>query len=724
MESTSVKQIIDECKKKTRIQYTNKGGFFSPKLKSINHLEVGYSKIISNPLTIFLERLYVVYKNLRNWFNSVKERWFPRNPEIVGTVKDAYLTGVISFKEKSDVRTPIVHMKVVFWARTKLFQWRKLAEGYTDHEGVFNLPFDLRAAVKWANRKNLIFEVEEIDSIYFDKNKVGHHNYSVFHKQTFPKSDLIGMGYNLREIQLDYWNYRTDTIIPRTLLKFDNGDTIQSYTQGRKDALIEQIIPIELTKLKHLLLIKEDSDKISHASIQADYPINLTQCIEKELPGYTRGDEWFGERMMNGMNCGAFMQDPENPDVYMIKYFGLCNYDHNHEFALPDVTIYFNFNNKGIPIPFKIKTVGALNAINKDQWQQREFTPADGEMLWLAVKRLARSVGNVCTEVDEHFVGTHLNVEQYAIATFRNFKHSPLSILLMPHMREVSLINEGADKLIIKGFLPEGTALNAKGLVKRAKDLLGMFDWKSWRPMKSISEDHRYAQAENIFFEVVENYVNTFFEQNLKGIISHWDEVYRFSQDLVNHSVPVFLSDVDLDALPTNERNQALERLAYYKFQYGFDETVTREKRNNQLKVVSPITHKTSISAEDTEDINNLKRACKYAIMQATFMHTWINEHQYDDLGEVLYSCGGLRFGDKESGVLVPESDLSIAPNLTVTTQQLWFANFLSRTEYGFITKNEDGDVNPIFTELLESKRADFDKIGVSIDDIESRTNI
>ena len=110
--------------------------------------------------------------------------------------------------------------------------------------------------------------------------------------------------------------------------------------------------------------------------------------------------------------------------------------------------------------------------------------------------------------------------------------------------------------------------------------------------------------------------------------------------------------------------------------------------------------------------------------MQATFMHTWINEHQYDDLGEVLYSCGGLRFGNHESGVLGPEDDLNIAPSLKIATQQLWFANFLSRTEYGFITKNEDGDVNPLFTELLEKQREAFAKIGVDIDDIESRTNI
>jgi hypothetical protein len=54
----------------------------------------------------------------------------------------------------------------------------------------------------------------------------------------------------------------------------------------------------------------------------------------------------------------------------------------------------------------------------------------------------------------------------------------------------------------------------------------------------------------------------------------------------------------------------------------------------------------------------------------------------------------------------------------------IWFTNFLSRTEFGFITRNEEGDVNPVFLKLLEDKRESFAKLGVDIDKIESRTNI
>jgi hypothetical protein len=298
-----------------------------------------------------------------------------------------------------------------------------------------------------------------------------------------------------------------------------------------------------------------------------------------------------------------------------------------------------------------------------------------------------------------------------------------LAILLLPHLKECALINHGADRIIIRDFLPSATALTEEGLVARTKDLLGMADWKGWKPMKPISKQHQYAEAENLFYGVVREYVETFIEENKKEIVENWHEVYLFSRDLTSHSVPVFLSDVDLKKLEPRFKKQALERFEYYKYQYGFDDNIQRETINGELKAMSLIT-KSDTYDDQSNDIQNLKDACSYIIMVATFLHTWINEMQYDDLGELMFSGGGLRFGNKEIGVLAPESDLSIAPDLTRSTQQLWFANFLSRTEYGFITKDEDGDVNPLFTRLLEAKRADFKRIGVDIDSIESRTNI
>jgi len=333
--------------------------------------------------------------------------------------------------------------------------------------------------------------------------------------------------------------------------------------------------------------------------------------------------------------------------------------------------------------------------------------------------------GAFCTEVEEHFAGTHLNAEQYAVAAYRNLRLNPVAGLLLPHLKEVSLINHTANKELIHGYIPTATALTFSGLQQRTRDILGLQDWRGWRPKQAISAANTCALAESLFWDVLGEYVDAFFAAHEDGIKRHWVEICRFADDLVTHSVPVFLT-APRDAPPRDPSFQELaaQRLEYYCHQYGFDPRLPRETINGELKSVSRITAAATHDAASPQDWQNLKDACRYIIMHATYMHTWINEHQYDDLGEVRYSSGGLRFGDKPSGIMAPESDDDIAPDLTRSTQMLWFTNFLSRTEYGFITRNEERDVNPLLIRLLEERREAFKALGVDIDAIESRTNI
>jgi hypothetical protein len=721
MENPDIEQIIAECKRKTRISYRDDGSFFNPRMLSLNHLQLGNSKILRNPLLLLAEWVYRQYMRVRDAWKAFKTWLFPRRARLWCDRADSALVGQINYADRYELNVPIHNLKVEIWGRTYWGQWRKLAEGHSDYDGRFSLPYELRQARNWQMR-TLQFEVYQTTHAYFGA-KEPRTVLETCHVEQVPISNLTGMRYNLRTIHLALWEYRRDTKVPRTVIRNVDSDSPQYYAQGRVDALYRQIMPLELIKAKHLAQIAEAPETISLAEIQRDYPLNLTVCIEKHLPGYTRGDEWFGRRMMNGMNRGTFMPDAAHPGHYWVKYFGVCGYDRNEEYALPDVEIKFAIEGDNLPLPIEIHLTGQTNAFDKDPWQKKVFTPASGDD-WLYAKRIARVNGAFNTEVEEHFTGTHLNTEQYAIAAYRNFRLSPLACLLFPHVKEVALVNHSADTLLIHSFIPTATALTENGLLHRCYDLLGMQDWKGWRPMRPINAAHTCARAEQMFWDLVVEYVDRFFGQHEAEIKHHWGEVLRFSNDLVNHAVPVFLSDTDLDRLSPNERRQAEARLEYYSLQYAFDHNAPRQTVNGELKAVSPITTAHHFEQAANGDWDNLKQACAYIIMMATYMHTWINEHQYDDLGEVLYSSGGLRFGNKERGILAPESDLSISPDLTRSTQTLWFTNFLSRTEYGFITKNEEGDVNPLFIQMLLDKKDDFAKLGVDVHAIESRTNI
>ena len=376
----------------------------------------------------------------------------------------------------------------------------------------------------------------------------------------------------------------------------------------------------------------------------------------------------------------------------------------------------------GLPTPIEIRLIGPLNAINKDPYQEHVFTPQDGEK-WLQAKRVVRVTSALCGEADQHLAGTHLNTEQYSIAVHRNLRLNPIACLLMPHVKEVVLIDHSADKLLINNYLPNATALTTNSILQRAEDILGFQDWKDWQPMKPISEAHTYAKAESLFWNVLREWVDLFIEENAEDIKKYWYEIYRFSQDLVNHSVPLYSSNIQWDKLTSEDKKYIEERIEYLRQEYRIDLNSPRVKINHITKVISPITLSEEYNP-NTDDWQNLKDMCCYVIITATFLHTWINEHQYEDIGEVLYSCLGLRFGDKEHGIMSPENDWSIAPDLTRSTQMMWFSNFLSRTEYGFIVKNEDGDMDPRLIEMFLAKKEEFEQYKVAIDQIESRTNI
>ena len=147
--------------------------------------------------------------------------------------------------------------------------------------------------------------------------------------------------------------------------------------------------------------------------------------------------------------------------------------------------------------------------------------------------------------------------------------------------------------------------------------------------------------------------------------------------------------------------------------------SIPRTEYNGRKKSVSAITNS---EEADAEGLNNLKQLCKYVIHHTTFMHWWSNSRQYDEGGELRFNGLGLRYGD--NGIFTPESDDSVIPPPEDATMQLWISFMLSRTNFGFILKNEEKDIHPKFIELLKEKREQFEGLGVDINDISSRTNI
>jgi hypothetical protein len=679
--------------------------------------------MVHNPLAIFGLWCLSVWQGVRDFFQGLHRLLFPRRDRIYGSKRDSRVIGSLTFGQKThDLDVPIHHMHVELWARTWWLGWRKLGQAVTDREGRYSIGFDLHYARRPGIRRVWV-EFYTTGNHRFEEGRPVN-DYVLFKRVKILKRDLVGMDYNVGKVQLFYWEYNYDSPVPRVIIKDHDRDAPQAYAQGRVDAMEKQFVPIELTKLKHLEEIAHARGKLTIPKIQADYPENLTVCMEKRFPGLTRGDDWFGDRMMNGMYATEFDRDPEDPELLWAHYHW-NTYEKTEDFAMPDVDIWYRLKDDGLPVPVKIALTGPLNAHELGERPRRVFTPEDGDR-WLQVKRIARVSGALATELIHHFAGTHLNTEQFAIAAYRNLRLSPLTTLLFPHIKEVVLVDHTADQILINtGYITTATALTPKGINQVVFNAMGTLDWKGFRPMEPLSDAHAFARVANAYWDLILGYVSEFIDRNAEEIRRHWFEVYRFSQDLVNHSVPVFLCKYLQKALFDEwGKLKPEDAIRWYHRDQRMELPLDRPVVKGIPRAMSRITSAEDFHDADPKDWDYLKQACAYVIYQSTFGHTWANSKQYDDIGEILYNSLGLRFGDGPDGVLAPESDYRIAPDLTRATQEMWWSNMLSRTGYGFITANEDGDINPRLIELLEARRDELVRLGLNVDEIQSRTNI
>lgn len=720
-------ELYKVCFEKTKIYHARHSKLWHPRLLSPNDLDFNRSNIVSGPVGRLGIFIVDIYNALISIISKFIKFLFPKRKKIYGRPSENNtISGRLTFGKKLyDLDQPIYNMRLEVWCRTWWGGFRKVAQGFSVHDGSFSLPYDLLFVRQWWIRRvwlgiyqtghaHFVRDQQEPDYIFFEKVKI-------------QKKDLVGIDLSLGTIQMFYWEYRTDTSLPRVEIKDHDKDAPDHYSPGRLPVIEKIYIPIELIKLKHLNMIRDVPGKLTLAQIQADYPENLTVCMEKMWPGVTRSDKWFGERMMNGMYASDFDRDPSDPSRLWIHYHW-NSYDKNlHYYAMPDVDIYFVLDTDGLPLPVEIILTGPLRAGETNRYSRRSFRPEDGEK-WMAAKRVARISGALYSELGHHFAGTHVNTEQFAIAVFRQIRLNPVAGLLKPFLHGVVLVNHTADQILVgNGYITSACALTPKGISQVIEKVLGTMDWKNYRPMKPVSPAHQFANIANLYWNIVSDFVTDFIDDpaNRPDILKYWFEIYLFSKDLVEHSVPAFLCNY--------LRGQLLTKNGEPKTDYGKNWYLTEHRMDlqekdfttdSQEKALSPVTLEENGANISEFDLANLKQVCTYIIYQATFGHTWANSKQYDDIGEVLYNSLGLRFGNGPEGVLGPESDLSIAPDLTRATQMMWWSNMLSRTGYGFIMANEDGDISPKLIQALKNHEQAFKDQDFDINIIQSRTNI
>jgi hypothetical protein len=600
---------------------------------------------------------------------------------------------------------PLHNMKVELWDRDPGTPDDFLGEGFTDADGAFRIRYDPDDAGPM-DLPDLELRVFEPHHTFRRDGTLTDRWRRIWSERG--ADDFGGSRYDFGAVRIPYGEYDPTWPIPHVLIT-EEGQAPTSYAPGRNIAMLKAVNPIELIKRRHLA---RGDDHLSLSAIQGDYPRSLTTTTEAEAPGSTRSDRWFGERFLRGMLAGTLDGDPDVPGQYRV-YQHWNSYEHDGLHALPNVDVRFRLED-GHLIPVRVllglREPGAT-APNSPV-TKHDIGPEDPR--WRPALRLARISATLDTELGSHLAQCHLNAEQYCLAAQRNLRRSPLRALLFPHLREVVLINHAANSFLIgpTGYITRACALTSDAINERLVQLMGTFDWKGYRPAPPLSEEHHYARAANLFWDLLGEHVAAYFAEHEAALREHWLEVRRFSEDLVAHSAPFFACR----HLRTHVQGQAAP---WFQRTERTDLDAERAVVGGVPRAVTPVTASDTPQEGEWEDLQQLAR---YVIFLTTFRHAWANNKQWDDGGEVLYACLGLRWGER--GVLVPEDDLSVAPTPRHATEMLWISYMLSMTRYGFLLRNEEEDIHPRLVDLLRAKVAEFAELDLDLDTVSSRINI
>ena len=442
-------------------------------------------------------------------------------------------------------------------------------------------------------------------------------------------------------------------------------------------------------------------DPISIDDIQRQFGDAPTIVMERNAPGSSRNDVFFAERLLNNMAPPLFRIDStdqvsgDDPSLYVVDY-NWSRFSRRPDLTLLSFRARFR-NHNGSLVPHDI-LVGVDNEDNPEKYEQ--ITPGDGER-WKHAKRLVRAHhNNLVGQVHFHLAQTHFNMEQYGIAFLRNVFNHPIRQLIYPFIREILAINEKGRTTLLGGpsIVFEIEPISRNSVSDWVVNALGNADWRGFKPRSPLNASHKYAICANLYWNIVSDVVDDFFQRNQSRVSDHWSEIRGFSNDLVANSVQFSGRPLEssADAGPWYCRNEI------------------PEPGREGLPSLSPITR---MDSPTSDCLDNLRQLTRYVIYFTTFVHSWTHANMLTDLGELRYS------GHVRNGGLGPEEDDRLIAPIRQATFALGSTHTLGRMDCGSMLDNLEGDVPTLLIARLRERRDEFKSNGFDIQKICARLN-
>ncbi len=307
---------------------------------------------------------------------------------------------------------------------------------------------------------------------------------------------------------------------------------------------------------------------------------------------------------------------------------------------------------------------------------------------------LFNSAAIVKGEVVSHLGMGHIWSGQAAMALFRTVNKNPIKALLAPHLREVLEINRMGVSDI---FGPEGilnvSGLKAGSIIDSLKDVLGGMCYSNFKPRAPVNENHRFAKAENVYWDLLCGVVDRFFNENQEEIEKRWYEIYYMSKSLVEHSLPHRPWEGQADMSAWDDSSEIDDP--------NFPGRVTI---NGDVRAVRPITLSKDKPLEG--DMERLKQFCRHAIFMVTFWHWAVHSTQ----GKWGTNLSIASLAPENNG----EGDFG-GTSVKNARRQLEVAHVLADFDGGAMLKNPHGDIYQPLLDAIKENKGLFAALGYDI---------
>ena len=323
--------------------------------------------------------------------------------------------------------------------------------------------------------------------------------------------------------------------------------------------------------------------------------------------------------LTNGI-CPIYFKDEGD---FLVAEVNWDKYEFDKLGSLANTRVCFSKSDEGDPtlelIEVSFRETLQPSGVPEDRTEVAIYTPGDDN--FEEGLRIAGSAFNVLGQTVFHLSFGHVYGTQVAMSAHDFLVGHKLGELILPHCQFIRKISHELGKAAIFGEdgVLNASALSAKGIAELISDSVGSLDPFSFEPRSVINENHKFAEAQQHHFAILQEAVHEYFDENWEEMTEDWTAVhsffYRLFKRLPEHRP--WAGDRDANWRDVGEIG-------------GYDRGLPEREPYKDREGVQSFRHiAKDIDRPEPQDRDLIEKFVVDFIHHVTIWHSWIHRSQY-----------------------------------------------------------------------------------------------